>query len=63
MSFLDFLRKIGVLRSGTKTWSGDAKERPADDPRDAIEMKEMERKVDDATDSKSDSSSSDSSSF
>jgi len=62
MSIADFLRKIGVLRSGTKTWSGDAKERPADDPRDAIEMKEMERKVDNATDNGSDSSR-DSSSF
>lgn len=29
MSFMDLLRKLGILRSGTTSWCGDLKDRPA----------------------------------
>lgn len=50
---MDFLRKLGVVKSGTQAWSGDAENRPADDPSETREMSEMEQKVDDSTENKS----------
>jgi hypothetical protein len=29
MGFMDFLRKFGILRSGTTSWRGDLRDRPA----------------------------------
>ena len=61
MGFFDFLKKSGVVKAGGQTWKGDAKERPLDDPDHQQKMADLDRKVDDAMDSKD--SSNDSSSF
>ena len=58
MGFFDFLKKAGVAKSGTKTWKGDAKDRPLDDPDQQQAMADLDRKFDDTND-KSDSTSSD----
>jgi hypothetical protein len=63
MGFFDFLRKTGVVKTGGQTWSGDAKERPLDDPDHQQKMAELDQKVDDATDSGNDSSSDNSSNW
>ena len=61
MGFFDFLKKAGVVKAGGQTWKGDAKNRPLDDPGHQQKMADLDRKVDDAMDSKD--SSNDSSSF
>jgi len=61
MGFFDFLKKTGVVKTGGQTWKGDAKERPLDDPVRQQEMADLDRKIDDAMDSKD--SSNDNSSF
>jgi hypothetical protein len=61
MGFFDFLKKGGVIKAGGQTWSGDAKERPLDDPDQQQKMADLDREVDNAMDSKNDSLSNDSS--
>lgn len=58
MSFGDFLRKIGVLKTGGQIWKGDAKDRPLDDPDQAQKMADLNREVDNATDNSSNDSGS-----
>lgn len=48
MGFFDFLKKSGVVKAGGQTWSGDAKQRPLDDPDQQRKMMELDREVDDA---------------
>ena len=42
MSFMDWLRKLGIFRSGSYKWSGDAKDRPIE----AIDDDVMDSKKD-----------------
>ncbi|MDP1845521.1 MAG: hypothetical protein Q8L09_02110 [Candidatus Moranbacteria bacterium] len=59
MSFSDFLRKIGIMKTGGQTWKGDAKDRPLEDPDQQQEMADLDRKIDEPTDTGNDPSSSD----
>jgi hypothetical protein len=60
MGFFDFLKKAGVVKAGGQTWKGDAKNRPLDDPDQQQKMADLDREVDNATDSgSSDNSPSD----
>ena len=58
MGFLDFLKKTGVVKAGSKTWKGDAKNRPLDDPDQQQKMADLDREFDKPTDN-SDSGNSD----
>lgn len=50
MGFFDFLKKIGVVKTGGQTWKGDAKDRPLDDPDREQKMADLDRKTDDMND-------------
>ena len=51
MGFFDFLKKAGVVKAGGQTWKGDAKDRPLDDPDHQQKMADLDREIDNATDS------------
>jgi hypothetical protein len=51
MGFFDFLKKTGVVKAGGQTWKGDAKDRPLDDPDQQQKMADLDREIDNATDS------------
>ena len=55
MGFFDFLKKTGAVKAGGQTWKGDAKDRPLDDPDQQQKMADLDREIDNATDSGSDS--------
>jgi len=61
MDFFDFLKKAGVVKTGGQTWSGDAKDRPLDDPDHQQKKADLDREVDNATNNSN--STNDSSSF
>ena len=50
MGFFDFLKKTDVVKTGVKTWKGDAKDRTLDDPDHQQKMADLDRKIDNATD-------------
>jgi hypothetical protein len=54
MGFFDFLKKSGVIKASGQTWKGDAKERPLDDLDQQQKMADLDREVDDAMKSDSD---------
>jgi hypothetical protein len=51
MGFFDFLKKTGVVKAGGQPWKGDAKDRPLDDPDQQQAMADLDRKMDEPTES------------
>ncbi|MFA5926471.1 MAG: hypothetical protein WC831_06140 [Parcubacteria group bacterium] len=58
MGFFDFLKKAGVVKSGKQTWSGDASQKPVDDPlvQNSAENTDSQADPQDSAQSDSDSS-------
>lgn len=44
MRLFEFLKKIGIAKSGTQTWKGDVKNRPLDDPDQQQKMADFDQK-------------------